>query len=130
MAKTIPLIDSFQRYQMHLSKVNSSRVFLDQMKVLNCLTKVRVTLNPKFTNKLDDLGVPPVLKDIIMSKRGLLLVVGGTGSGKSTTLAGMIGHRNENSYGHIITIEDPVEYTHPHKNCIVTQREVGVDTRS
>jgi len=80
--------------------------------------------------KLDDLGVPPVLKDIIMSKRGLLLVVGGTGSGKSTTLAGMIGHRNENSYGHIITIEDPVEYTHPHKNCIVTQREVGVDTRS
>lgn len=65
--------------------------------------------------KLDDLGVPPVLKDIIMSKRGLLLVVGGTGSGKSTTLAGMIGHRNENSYGHIITIEDPVEYTHPHK---------------
>jgi twitching motility protein PilU len=80
--------------------------------------------------RLDDLGVPPVLKDIIMSKRGLLLVVGGTGSGKSTTLAGMIGHRNENSYGHIITIEDPVEYTHPHKNCIVTQREVGVDTRS
>jgi twitching motility protein PilU len=80
--------------------------------------------------RLDDLGVPPVLKDIIMSKRGLLLVVGGTGSGKSTTLAGMIGHRNENSYGHIITIEDPVEYTHPHKNCIVTQREVGVDTLS
>ena len=80
--------------------------------------------------KLDDLGMPPVLKDIIMSKRGLLLVVGGTGSGKSTTLAGMIGHRNEYAYGHIITIEDPVEFTHPHKNCIVTQREVGVDTRS
>ena len=80
--------------------------------------------------KLDDLGVPQVLKEIIMTKRGLAIMVGGTGSGKSTTLAGMIGHRNENSYGHIITIEDPIEYTHPHKNCLITQREVGVDTDS
>jgi twitching motility protein PilU len=78
--------------------------------------------------KLEDLGVPEVLKEVAMTKRGLVIMVGATGSGKSTTLAGMIGFRNENSYGHIITIEDPVEYVHPHKNCIITQREVGVDT--
>ncbi|WGG49659.1 PilT/PilU family type 4a pilus ATPase [Rugamonas sp. DEMB1] len=77
--------------------------------------------------KLDDLGLPEVLKDVVMSKRGLVIMVGATGSGKSTTLAAMVDHRNQNSYGHIITIE-PVEYVHPHKNCIVTQREVGVDT--
>jgi twitching motility protein PilU len=80
--------------------------------------------------KMEDLGVPPVLKDVIMTKRGLVMMVGGTGSGKSTTLAAMIGYRNENSYGHIITIEDPIEYTHPHKNSLITQREVGVDTLS
>jgi len=78
--------------------------------------------------QLDELGVPPVLKDIIMTKRGLVIMVGATGSGKSTTLAGMVGYRNANSYGHIITIEDPIEYVHPHGNCIVTQREVGIDT--
>lgn len=78
--------------------------------------------------RLEDLGVPEVLKEVAMTKRGLVIVVGATGSGKSTTLAGMIGHRNENSYGHIITIEDPIEFVHPHKNCVVTQREVGVDT--
>jgi len=78
--------------------------------------------------KLEDLGLPEVLKDVVMSKRGLVIMVGATGSGKSTTLAAMVGYRNEHSYGHIITIEDPVEYVHPHKNCIVTQREVGVDT--
>ncbi|WP_332851246.1 PilT/PilU family type 4a pilus ATPase [Duganella sp. S19_KUP01_CR8] len=78
--------------------------------------------------KLEDLGLPEVLKDVVMSKRGLVIMVGATGSGKSTTLAAMVGYRNENSYGHIITIEDPVEYVHPHKNCIMTQREVGVDT--
>jgi twitching motility protein PilU len=78
--------------------------------------------------KLEDLGVPEVLKEVGMTKRGLVIMVGATGSGKSTTLAGMIGYRNENSYGHIITIEDPVEYVHPHRNCVVTQREVGVDT--
>jgi twitching motility protein PilU len=80
--------------------------------------------------ELDDLGLPPVLKDIVMTERGLVLVVGGTGSGKSTSLAAMLGHRNQNSYGHIITIEDPVEYVHPHRNCLITQREVGVDTES
>ena len=76
------------------------------------------------------MGLPPVLKDVVMTKRGLVILVGGTGSGKSTTLAAMIGHRNKNSYGHIITIEDPVEYVHEHINCIITHREVGVDTES
>jgi twitching motility protein PilU len=80
--------------------------------------------------KIDDLGLPPVLKDVAMTKRGLVIMVGGTGSGKSTTLAAMIGYRNENSHGHIITIEDPIEYVHDHKNCLITQREVGVDTNS
>ena len=79
---------------------------------------------------LDDLGLPAVLKDVIMSKRGIILFVGGTGSGKSTSLAALIDHRNRNSKGHIITIEDPIEYVHQHKGCIVNQREVGVDTDS
>ncbi|MDP2135428.1 MAG: PilT/PilU family type 4a pilus ATPase [Sulfuritalea sp.] len=80
--------------------------------------------------EMEDLKLPPVLKDVVMTKRGLVLFVGGTGSGKSTSLAAMIGYRNQNSYGHIITIEDPVEYVHDHRNCIITQREVGVDTDS
>lgn len=79
---------------------------------------------------LEELGLPPILKDIVMNKRGLCIVVGGTGSGKSTTLAAMIGHRNENSRGHIVSIEDPIEYVHPHRGCVITQREVGVDTES
>ena len=80
--------------------------------------------------KFEELGLPDTLRDVAMTQRGLVIVVGGTGSGKSTTLAAMVGHRNEHSYGHIITIEDPVEYVHPHRNCIVTQRDVGVDTES
>ena len=87
------------------------------------------TINVSIPN-FDDLQLPPVLKDVAMTKRGLVLFVGGTGSGKSTSLAAMIGYRNENSHGHIITIEDPVEYVHEHKNCVITQREVGVDTES
>ncbi len=79
---------------------------------------------------LDAMGMPEILKEIVMTKRGLVILVGATGSGKSTTLAGMLGYRNQNSYGHIITIEDPVEYVHEHANCIVTHREVGVDTES
>lgn len=79
---------------------------------------------------LDEMGMPAVLKDIVMTKRGLVILVGATGSGKSTTLAAMLGYRNQNSYGHIITIEDPVEYVHEHGNCIITHREVGVDTES
>ncbi len=81
---------------------------------------------PKFEN----LGLPKVLADLVLEKRGLLLMVGGTGSGKSTSLAGMLGLRNERTRGHIITIEDPVEYVHPHIGCVITQREVGVDTES
>ena len=77
---------------------------------------------------LDKLKLPPVLKRIVMTKRGLVIMVGGTGSGKSTSLAAMIDYRNDNTFGHIITIEDPIEYVHPHKNCIITQREVGMDT--
>ena len=77
---------------------------------------------------MDDLGLPEVLKDVVMSKRGLVILVGGTGSGKSTTLAAMIGYRNEHSHGHIITIEDPIEFMHDHNNCVITQREIGVDT--
>ena len=77
---------------------------------------------------IDKLDVPPQLKDVVMAKRGLIIMVGATGSGKSTTLAAMIGHRNAQSQGHIITIEDPVEFVHPHVNCIVTQREIGTDT--
>jgi twitching motility protein PilU len=78
----------------------------------------------------DALGLPGILKDVIMEKRGLILFVGGTGSGKSTSLAALIDHRNASSTGHIITIEDPIEYVHPHKRCLVSQREVGVDTDS
>jgi len=79
---------------------------------------------------LEGLDLPPILKDVVMNKLGLAIIVGGTGSGKSTTLAAMIGHRNEHSRGHIVSIEDPVEYVHPHKGCVITQREVGVDTET
>jgi twitching motility protein PilU len=80
--------------------------------------------------KLEDLGLPPILKDLVLTKRGLILVVGGTGSGKSTTLAAMLGYRNASTCGHIITIEDPVEFVHKHDKCLITHREVGVDTLS
>jgi twitching motility protein PilU len=83
---------------------------------------------PQQIPTIDQLGLPQVLKDMALTKRGLVIFVGATGSGKSTSLAAMVDHRNENSYGHIITVEDPVEFVHPHKNCIVTQREVGIDT--
>ena len=79
---------------------------------------------------VEELELPDTLKEVAMTKRGLVILVGATGSGKSTSLAAMVGYRNENSRGHIVTIEDPVEYVHPHKRCVVTQREVGVDTES
>ncbi|MBK4738246.1 PilT/PilU family type 4a pilus ATPase [Noviherbaspirillum pedocola] len=97
--------------------------FIQQGRV-GMVLRVITTDIPRF----EDLGLPPALKDVVMTKRGLAIMVGATGSGKSTTLAAMIGYRNENSYGHIITVEDPVEYVHPHRNCIITQREIGVDT--
>jgi twitching motility protein PilU len=87
------------------------------------------TINAKIPT-FEELGLPPVLREVALTKRGLVIMVGATGSGKSTSLAAMVGHRNANSYGHIITIEDPVEYVHPHQNCIITQREIGVDTES
>ncbi len=99
--------------------------FVQQARVGVVLRTITTTIP-----KMEDLGLPPVLKDVAMTKRGLVIMVGGTGSGKSTTLAAMIGYRNENSHGHIITIEDPIEYVHDHKNCVITQREVGVDTDS
>ena len=79
---------------------------------------------------MEDLGLPPILKELAMTKRGLIMFVGATGSGKSSSLASMIGFRNKNSTGHIITIEDPIEFIHHHQGCIVTQREVGLDTKS
>ena len=85
------------------------------------------TINTAIPN-FDELKLPAVLREICMMKRGLVIMVGGTGQGKSTSLAAMVGYRNENSYGHIITVEDPVEFVHDHKNCVVTQRDVGVDT--
>lgn len=97
-----------------------------QRSAVGLVFRVINTSIPKF----DDLKLPPILKEVVMAKRGLIIFVGGTGSGKSTSMAAMLGHRNESSYGHIITIEDPVEFIHGHKNCIVTQREVGVDTES
>ncbi|TFW72998.1 type IV pili twitching motility protein PilT [Methylotenera oryzisoli] len=98
-------------------------VFIQQEKVGMVLRTITTEI-PKF----DDLGLPETLQDVMLTKRGLVILVGGTGSGKSTTLAALIDYRNENTYGHIITVEDPVEYVHQSKNCLVTHREVGRDT--
>ena len=99
--------------------------FVQQGKIGMVLRVIPATLPT-----IEGLGMPPVLKDVAMSKRGLCILVGATGSGKSTTLAAMIDWRNENSQGHIITVEDPVEFVHAHKNCVITQREIGIDTDS
>jgi twitching motility protein PilU len=103
-------------------RVNS---FIQQGKVGMVLRVIPLTVPT-----IDGLSVPQILKEVSLSKRGLCILVGATGSGKSTTLAAMVDWRNENSFGHIITIEDPIEFVHPHKNCVVTQREVGIDTDS
>ncbi|MEQ6437948.1 PilT/PilU family type 4a pilus ATPase [Comamonas sp. w2-DMI] len=99
--------------------------FMQQGRVGMVLRTIPMTLPT-----IDGLGVPQVLKEVAMTKRGLCILVGATGSGKSTTLAAMVDWRNENSFGHIVTVEDPIEFVHPHKNCVVTQREVGLDTDS
>jgi len=98
-------------------------VFMQQQRVGMVLR----TITTKIPD-LDEMAMPAILKEVVMTKRGLVILVGGTGSGKSTTLAAMIGHRNHHSYDHIITIEDPVEYVHEPINCLITHREVGVDT--
>ena len=98
-------------------------VFMQQQRVGMVLRTITTKI-PSF----EDLNLPPILKDVVMTKRGLVILIGGTGCGKSSTLAAMIGHRNHNSFGHIITIEDPVEFVHDHDKCIITHREVGVDT--
>ena len=85
---------------------------------------------PQDIPTIDSLGLPRILKDVALTKRGLIIMVGATGSGKTTSQAAMLDWRNENTFGHIITVEDPVEFVHPHKNCIVTQREIGIDTDS
>ncbi len=99
--------------------------FVQQARIGVVLRTIPATI-PTF----ESLDMPPVLRDICMTKRGLVILVGGTGTGKSTTLAAMVDYRNSNSYGHIITVEDPIEFVHEHKKCIVTQREVGIDTES
>ncbi len=100
-------------------------VFVQQARVGMVLRTIQ-TYIPKF----EELHLPPVMKEIAMAKRGMVIFVGGTGTGKSTSMASLVGYRNEHSYGHIITIEDPIEFVHEHRNCIVTQREIGVDTES
>jgi twitching motility protein PilU len=100
-------------------------VFHQRNTVAMCLRLVRSDIP-----RLDELNMPPVLRDLAMLKRGMILMVGATGSGKTTTLAAMIGHRNENTAGHILTIEDPIEFIHPNRRSIINQREVGLDTES
>lgn len=100
-------------------------VFVQQGRVGMVLRTIN-TVIPRF----EELNLPPVLRDIAMVKRGLVVFVGGTGSGKSTSLAAMVGHRNENAADHIITVEDPIEYVHDHKKSIITQREIGIDTEN
>ena len=97
-----------------------------QQSMTGCVVRL---INSKIPT-VEELELPPILKEVVLSKRGLVMMVGGTGSGKSTSLAAMIGYRNEKTRGHIVTIEDPVEYVHAHKGCVITQREIGVDTDS
>jgi twitching motility protein PilU len=97
--------------------------FIQQGKVGMVLRTIPATLPT-----IDGMGLPQVMKDVVLTKRGLCILVGATGSGKSTSLAAMVDWRNEHTQGHIITIEDPIEFVHPHKNCVITQREVGLDT--
>lgn len=114
-------------FAIHPKKIGRFRVnvFVQQGMVGMVLRTIETRI-PKF----EELNLPPVLSEIAMVLRGLVLFVGGTGTGKSTSLAALIGYRNENSFGHIITIEDPIEYIHEHRNCVITQREVGVDTET
>jgi twitching motility protein PilU len=114
-----------QNFAISLEGVGRFRInIFTQQQRTGMVIRVITTEIPDF----DKMNLPPILKEVVKEKRGLILLVGGTGSGKSTTLAAMLGIRNRETHGHIITIEDPVEYVHPHGNCIVTHREVGIDT--
>ena len=123
--------DFEQTLEMNLAITESGvgrfrvNIFLQRNEVSMVIRNIKTEIP-----NISDLGLPQVLTEVIMTKRGLILFVGGTGSGKSTSLAALIDHRNSNSGGHIITIEDPIEFIHPHKRSIVNQREVGVDTLS
>ena len=121
--------ESKPEMNLAISESGVGRFRVNIFKQRNEMSMVIRYINAQIPN-LDDLGLPAVLKEVIMAKRGIILFVGGTGSGKSTSLAALIDHRNTHSKGHIITIEDPIEYVHQHKGCIVNQREVGVDTDS
>ncbi|MFO1362820.1 MAG: PilT/PilU family type 4a pilus ATPase [Burkholderiales bacterium] len=121
--------ESTKECQFAISPANIGRFRVSAFVQMGNIGMVLRTINSKIPT-FEELNLPPVLKDVAMTKRGLVIMVGATGSGKSTSLAAMIGYRNQNSYGHIITIEDPVEYVHPHANCLITQREIGVDTES
>lgn len=123
--------DFYEKLEMNLAlyypelgrfRVN---IFFQQRNIGIVIRQIKITIKT-----IDDLNLPPVMKDIAMTKRGLVLVVGATGSGKSTTLAAMIDYRNANNSGHIISVEDPVEFVHKHKKSVITQREVGIDTLS
>ena len=128
-AEQIQQFEKKPEMNLAISKEGIGRFRINIFKQRNSLALVIRNIKVDIPN-VDDLGLPEILKDTIMEKRGLILFVGGTGSGKSTSLAALIDHRNSNSTGHIITIEDPIEYVHPHKKCLVNQREVGVDTDS
>ncbi len=121
--------ESTKECQFAISPANIGRFRVSAFVQMGNIGMVLRTINSKIPT-FEELNLPPVLKDVAMTKRGLVIMVGATGSGKSTSLAAMIGYRNQNSHGHIITIEDPVEYVHPHANCLITQREIGVDTES
>jgi twitching motility protein PilU len=121
--------ESTKECQFAISPANIGRFRVSAFVQMGNIGMVLRTINSKIPT-FEELNLPPVLKDVAMTKRGLVIMVGATGSGKSTSLAAMIGYRNQNSYGHIITIEDPVEYVHPHANCLITQREIGVDTEN
>ena len=121
--------ESTKECQFAISPSNIGRFRVSAFVQMGNIGMVLRTINSKIPT-FEELNLPPVLKDVAMTKRGLVIMVGATGSGKSTSLAAMIGYRNHNSHGHIITIEDPVEYVHPHGNCLITQREIGVDTES
>jgi twitching motility protein PilU len=121
--------ESTKECQFAISPASIGRFRVSAFVQMGNIGMVLRTINSKIPT-FEELNLPPVLKDVAMTKRGLVIMVGATGSGKSTSLAAMIGYRNQNSYGHIITIEDPVEYVHPHANCLITQREIGVDTES